>query len=32
MKSYGYIVKYIWETDWNNFKRGIDRKPAIVTL
>ena len=32
LKSMGYIVKYIWEHDWKQFKRGIDKSPKISTL
>ena len=32
LKSYGYNVNYIWETDWNNFKKGIDKEPKISEL
>lgn len=26
----GYNIKYIWEMDWNKFKKGIDIKPNIL--
>lgn len=29
LKSLGYNIKYIWETDWKNFKKGIDKEPKI---
>lgn len=29
LKSRGYTVKYIWENDWNKFKRGIETTPKI---
>jgi hypothetical protein len=32
LKSFGYNVKYIWETDWNRFKKGIDIVPNIISL
>ena len=32
IKSLGYNIKYIWENDWNNFKRGIEKFPNIITL
>lgn len=32
LKSLGYTVKYIWESEWNRFKRGIDPIPNIITL
>ena len=32
VKLLGYNVKYIWETDWNNFKKGIDSTPKIHSL
>ena len=32
LKSLGYIVKYIWETDWNDFKNEKVTTPRIVTL
>ena len=31
LKKLGYIVKYIWENDWNKFKKQISREPNIVT-
>ena len=30
LNSLGYRIKYIWETDWNNFKKGIDEFPKIL--
>jgi len=32
LKSMGYAVKYIWEYDWKQFKRGIDKLPKIATI
>lgn len=32
IKLFGYNVKYIWESDWNNFKRGKDQIPNIISL
>lgn len=32
LKSLGYNVKYIWENDWKNFKKGIVNEPNIQTL
>jgi hypothetical protein len=32
VKSFGYNVKFIWETDWKNFKRGITSFPQICSL
>jgi len=32
LKSLGYIVKYIWECDWKQFKKGLVGVPKIVTL
>lgn len=29
LKTLGYKVKYIWENDWNNFKKGIDETPKV---
>lgn len=29
LKSFGYIVKYIWENDWKKFQKGIDLVPNI---
>ena len=29
LKSFGYNVKYIWESDWKLFKREIDKIPKI---
>lgn len=29
LKRLGYEVKYIWERDWKNFKKGIDSVPKI---
>jgi hypothetical protein len=31
LKSFGYTVKYIWENDWDRFKKGIDQIPNIKT-
>lgn len=30
LKSNGYSIKYIWESDWNNFEKGIDNLPKIM--
>ncbi len=30
LKNGGFIVKYIWETDWKKFKSGIDKTPNII--
>lgn len=30
LKQRGYIVKYIWETDWNKFEKCIDIVPNII--
>jgi Zn finger protein HypA/HybF involved in hydrogenase expression len=32
LKKLGYTIKYIWESDWNNFRNGIDKTPNIITL
>jgi hypothetical protein len=26
LKSLGYSIKYIWESDWKNFKKGIEMR------
>lgn len=31
LKKLGYVVKYIWENDWNKFKKQISKEPNIVT-
>jgi predicted nucleic acid-binding Zn-ribbon protein len=31
LKELGYIVKYIWEYDWERFNNGIDKEPKIIT-
>ena len=31
LKSLGYNVKYIWESDWKKFKGGIDKIPNIIS-
>lgn len=31
LKYLGHNIKYIWENDWNKFKRGIDKTPKILT-
>ena len=31
LKRMGYDIKYIWESDWKNFERGIDSNPKILT-
>ena len=30
LKSFGYSIKYIWEWDWKNYKKGIDIVPKIM--
>lgn len=30
LKSFGYTIKYIWETDWNKFKRKSSKTPNIL--
>lgn len=30
LKMCGYKIKYIWELNWNNFKKGIDKEPKIL--
>jgi hypothetical protein len=30
LKENGYDVKYIWESDWKDFKNGINKTPKIV--
>jgi hypothetical protein len=30
LNNLGYNVKYIWESDWENFKNGIDPEPKIL--
>ncbi len=32
VKSLGYDVKYIWESDWKRFKGGMDIQPKIQSL
>lgn len=32
VKSLGYEVKYIWESDWNKFKRGEHSSPRLLSL
>lgn len=32
LKSMGYNIKYIWESDWKSFKKGIDKSPKILTF
>ena len=32
LKNKGYNVKFIWETGWKNFKRGIVSFPSIEQL
>jgi hypothetical protein len=32
LKNTGYNIKYIWENDWNRFKKGIDKIPKIQTI
>jgi len=31
LKSLGYIVKYIWESDWEKYKIGLEYKPNVIT-
>lgn len=30
LKSLDYNIKYIWESDWNNYKKGYDFRPNIL--
>lgn len=30
LKRNGYNVKYIWELDWKQFKKGTDKVPKIL--
>lgn len=30
LNSLGYNIKYIWEIDWKNYKKGIDKEPKII--
>lgn len=30
LKSFGYNIKYIWESDWKIFKKGISKFPKII--
>jgi hypothetical protein len=32
LKSLGYDVKYIWESDWNKFKRGEHPSPRLLSV
>jgi hypothetical protein len=32
LKSLGYNVKYRWESDWNQFRRGIHLHPHIQAI
>jgi hypothetical protein len=32
VKSLGYEVKYIWESDWNKFKRGENPSPKLLSV
>jgi hypothetical protein len=32
LKNKGYSVRYIWENDWKNFKRGLTMQPNIQTI
>jgi hypothetical protein len=32
LKSLGYNVKYIWQDDWNKFKRGTEKIPNIISI
>lgn len=29
LKSHGYSIKYVWESDWNDFVKGKVEKPDI---
>ncbi len=31
LKSLGYNVKYIWESDWEKYKNGSEHEPKVVT-
>jgi len=31
LKSLGYNIKYIWELDWKNFTKKIDKTPKLIT-
>lgn len=30
LKNKDYVIKYIWEADWNKFKKGIHKQPNII--
>jgi hypothetical protein len=30
LKNRGYTIKYIWESDWKTFKRGLEHVPNII--
>jgi len=32
LKEIGYDIKYVWEMDWRDFKRGITTTPKIITV
>ena len=32
LKSIGYTVKYVWENDWNNYKKGKDGELKLQLL
>lgn len=31
LKRMGYNIKYIWESDWNKYKKGVEIKPKIIS-
>jgi len=31
VKALGYNVKYIWENDWNKFKKGMTSSPPVMS-
>ena len=31
LKSFGYNIKYIWELEWEKYKKGLNDKPNILT-
>ena len=32
LKSMGYIIKYVWENDWNKFDRGMEKTIKILEI
>jgi hypothetical protein len=32
LKSLGYNVKYIWQNDWKEFKKGTEKIPNIISV